>query len=132
MITIEAARSKALERVAAIAVELQRELVLDEATIEETSRAWIFHWTTKKHHETGNWTDGIVGNGPILVDKSTGELFLVPTGGHHTWLQHYERTGLPPDRPEKMRAVSDLSQLAPEALEELERLIRKIDEDETL
>lgn len=46
--------------------------------VEERPTGWIFYWTTARFLETGDWRDGLGGNAPILIDRTTGE--VLPTG----------------------------------------------------
>lgn len=52
--------------------------ILDEQTIERPY-GWVFFYQSKKYLETGLISDALVGNGPILVDKS-GHAILIPSG----------------------------------------------------
>ena len=38
----------------------------------EKPYGWIFFYTSKKYWETGDVSEAVAGNGPIIVEKSTG------------------------------------------------------------
>jgi hypothetical protein len=107
MLTYDEALAKARERVAEAALQLSgRELVVREDLVTERARGWTFPYNTKRFLETKNPLDGLVGNGPILVDKYNGSVHHTPSGGSIAWLEEYDRTGVPPAAPKGMRWVS--------------------------
>jgi hypothetical protein len=54
--------------------------------VEERSLGWIFYWTTARYLETGVLLDGMVGNAPILIERTTGA--VLPTGTAYP-IDHY-------------------------------------------
>jgi hypothetical protein len=62
--------SKRLEQMAPPGEQL---VVVDEKTIEK-SFGWIFCYNSKKFLETGSIVHCIAGNGPVFVNKETGEI----------------------------------------------------------
>jgi hypothetical protein len=70
-------KSEALELVSKRLEEKSSEdvqcVVVEESTIEEPW-GWIFFYQSKKYLETGIFTHRLAGNGPVLVDKMTGEI----------------------------------------------------------
>ena len=53
--------------------------IVDEAT-EESDEAFAFFYNTSVYLETGSVGDALAGNGPVVVDKATGEARLA--GSH--------------------------------------------------
>ncbi|WP_279362106.1 YrhB domain-containing protein [Xanthomonas sacchari] len=46
---------------------------------EEFPEGWLFCFDSKEYVETGDFSFHLVGNGPILIDKDTGELHVFGT-----------------------------------------------------
>jgi hypothetical protein len=62
----------------------KHELVIVEE--REYDFGWTFFWNTKKFVETGDHKYGLIGNAPIIVDRTDGKLYV--TGTAHP-LDHY-------------------------------------------
>jgi hypothetical protein len=108
MITFERAKEIAQRKLLELASEVpQREFKILEDRILERSRGWMFPYNNKRFVETKNPLDGVVGNGPIFVDRADGSIHLLPSGGYHHWLEAYDRTGVPPSTTGEMRWISD-------------------------
>ena len=45
--------------------------ILDEATIERAF-GWVFFYDSKRHQETGEFSDAIAGNAPLVITKVDG------------------------------------------------------------
>jgi Immunity protein 35 len=73
-----------------------RELVILDGHIEERKRGWAFPYNTKRFAETQNPLDGLLGNGPVFVDRATGEVHALGSARIRAWLEEYDRTGTPP------------------------------------
>ena len=69
------------------------DIILIDKYSKATSRGWIFIYNTQKSQQTCLPQDGLVGNGPILVDKYREDVFLLPSGGWKQLLAQYEETG---------------------------------------
>ncbi|MEV6373514.1 YrhB domain-containing protein [Micromonospora musae] len=41
--------------------------------VEEHQACWVFGYQSVRYIETGSFLDSLVGNGPILVDRQTGQ-----------------------------------------------------------
>ncbi len=48
--------------------------VLFDEPIAEGSYGWVFGYQSAKYLETGNFSDMLAGNAPILVERETGKL----------------------------------------------------------
>ena len=59
--------------------------ILDEETIE-ADFGWVFFYDSRKHQETGELSDALAGNAPILVSRRDGSLHA--TGTAHP-IEHY-------------------------------------------
>jgi hypothetical protein len=53
-------------------------VVLDEHTIEKPY-GWIFFYNTRRYVETGDFIYGLGGNGPLVVESSTGRISRLGT-----------------------------------------------------
>src|SRR4051812_3066736 len=70
-------------------------VILDEATIER-NWGWVFFYTSKRWQETKDIRYALLGNAPIIVDKSTGKVFDTGTAYPvEHYIQAYEHTGNP-------------------------------------
>jgi hypothetical protein len=108
MLTFEQAREKARETIQELSRGGHgRECVILDEHVRECVRGWLFPYNTKKFLETGNPLDGMVGNGPVLVDRENGTVHVLPTGGLAVWLDEYDRTGMPPRAPAGMHWVGE-------------------------
>ena len=70
-------------------------IVLDEATIEK-SWGWVFFYTSRLWHETGDFKYAVAGNAPLLVERGSGR--ILPTGTAHSieyYIDNYEHHGTP-------------------------------------
>lgn len=60
--------------------------VVEQQTME-TASAWIFFYNSQRYLETGNIIYRLAGNGPIFVNKETGEVQFYgstpPLGSNH-------------------------------------------------
>lgn len=66
--------------------------LIDEETISKTY-GWVFFYQSKKYLETENFSEMLVGNAPILINRINGELKVLGTA--HTvehYLEEYEKT----------------------------------------
>lgn len=57
-----------------LAVDPEREVVVWK--VEAHSRAWVFHYATRRWLRTRAPVDATVGASPIVVDRTTGELHI--------------------------------------------------------
>lgn len=55
----------------------QPEMVITET--EEKEKALVFYYTSSKWLETKNISDAIAGNGPLVISKTSREIFTVGT-----------------------------------------------------
>lgn len=70
-------------------------LVLDDATLEK-SWGWVFFYTSRRYHETGDFRYALAGNAPYLVERATGRLHATGTAYPTAdYIANYERTGDP-------------------------------------
>lgn len=46
---------------------------------QEHSMGWVFFWDSRRHQESGNFRDSLVGNAPILLDRETGQAWSTGT-----------------------------------------------------
>ena len=96
MLNIEAATELAQARLSELSQAVGKRLVLERAEILDGQRSWAFSYNTERWKETRNPTDGLVGNGPLFVDKFTSQVFQLPSGGFRSWLASYNETGVVP------------------------------------
>jgi hypothetical protein len=70
-------------------------IFIDEHTIER-AWGWMFFYTSRKWHETGDVMHAVAGNAPILVERESGRLITTGTArSPEHYLQNYERCGDP-------------------------------------
>ena len=66
--------------------------ILNEATITK-AYGWVFFYQSKKYIETQNFSDQLIGNAPILVERFHGELKIFGTAySIEHYLKEYEKT----------------------------------------
>ena len=67
--------------------------IVEDATIEKDF-GWVFFYNSKKYLETKNFSDVIVGNGPILVSKKDGKLYETGTAYPiEHYIENFEKYG---------------------------------------
>lgn len=54
--------------------------------VDEHDFGWVYYYDGAAHVETGNASDAIAGNAPLIVDRTHGKLYI--TGTAHP-LDHY-------------------------------------------
>ena len=97
MITFTEAKEIAGRHIAASwEVDDDEPFLLDDLLIEKRY-GWVFFYVSRKYFETGDFRFEILGNGPILVEKETGEIIQFGTA-HSTehYLHEYEDNRLNP------------------------------------
>jgi hypothetical protein len=60
-------------------------ILLDHLTIERNF-GWVFFYDSKRHSETGNVSDALAGNAPIVITRVDGRIHVTGTA---LPLQHY-------------------------------------------
>lgn len=55
------------------------ELVLLDSSTIERSFGWVFFYQSKRYLETGEMSDALAGNAPILVEKAGGRIHTLGT-----------------------------------------------------
>ena len=66
------------------AIEIAKNEIVDEHIIIESSTiekeyGWVFFYNSRKFFETGDINHTLAGNCPILIEKKTGDVYLLPT-----------------------------------------------------
>ena len=56
------------------------ELEIADADTIEKDFGWVFFYNTKSYLETGRFSHRLTGNGPLIVDRTTGEVSAFGTG----------------------------------------------------
>ena len=54
--------------------------------VDEHDFGWVYFYDGSKHIQTGNASDAVVGNAPLIVDRTDGRLYI--TGTAHP-IEHY-------------------------------------------
>ena len=70
-------------------------VVLEDATLEYDF-GWVFFFDSRRHADTGNFEDLLVGNAPIIFEKATG--MIVTTGTAEpveSYVHAYRKSGNP-------------------------------------
>ena len=101
MLNFNEALEKAQNKLVELAGEIpgHDELVILHDHIRESARGWVFPFNTKRFVETRYPLDGLLGYGPLFVDKQTGHLYVLGSARVQAWLDTYDRTGAPPVDP---------------------------------
>jgi putative acetyltransferase len=92
-ITLENARTLALAKIRSLwSINDDEPSIADAATMDEKF-GWVFFYNTKRFHDSGNDLFRLAGNGPVIVDKTTGEVSMLGSaGGVEHQLANYCRT----------------------------------------
>jgi hypothetical protein len=91
MLDKKAALDCAAKRVAEEAPPGQTWSIAENHTMEIAS-AWIFFYNSRKYFETGNIIHKLAGNGPIFVNKETGQVqFYGSTPPLESLIEQYEK-----------------------------------------
>lgn len=70
-------------------------VILDEITIERDF-GWVFFYDSSRHLESGEVSDLLAGNAPIIVNKHDGSLHITGTyKAVEEFIAAYKRTGNP-------------------------------------
>ncbi|KIQ26024.1 YrhB domain-containing protein [Xanthomonas campestris] len=70
-------------------------VVLESETIERLW-GWMFFYTSRKWHETGDFQYAIAGNAPYIVERQSGKILATGTAlPPEQYIEAYERTGSP-------------------------------------
>jgi hypothetical protein len=73
------ARLLAVKYVEAIERESGINLILLDDITSERAFGWVFFYDSKRHQETGDFSDVIAGNAPIVVTRVDGRLHVTGT-----------------------------------------------------
>jgi hypothetical protein len=75
--------------------------IADDATREENA-AWIFFYNSKRFHQTKELSFRLAGNGPVMVDKDSGEVAMLGSAGgvEHQIAEYYRKKKEPNQTPE--------------------------------
>ena len=72
------------------------DLVIISHTTIEDGLGWVFFYDSKKHIESGDFSDVIVGNAPIIVSRRDGSLHATGTAlPIEIYIENFKRTGNP-------------------------------------
>ena len=98
MISYETARAK-VEQALARSPDAQETddslVILHERTLEKPW-GWVFFYTSKQFHETGDFRFALAGNAPYIVERETGRLIETGTAlSLDEYIANYERAGDP-------------------------------------
>lgn len=70
-------------------------VILHERTMEKPW-GWVFFYTSKQFHETGDFRFALAGNAPYIVERETGRLIESGTASPlDDYIANYERTLTP-------------------------------------
>ncbi|MFG2848787.1 YrhB domain-containing protein [Kitasatospora sp. NPDC048296] len=80
MVDLPQARRTAAEYVQNLSVGMRTELAVVDANTKDEGWCWVFFPDTRKHLESGEDRDRLVGVGPLAVVRETGSLFPLSSG----------------------------------------------------
>ncbi len=91
MITKDQARHAVEQRLGDMCrVPGDRFVIVDDLTLER-GFGWVFFYDSERYQKTGNIADAIAGNGPVIVNKSTGDIeFSSPSRSVQKTITDYE------------------------------------------
>lgn len=73
------------------------DITLSDSPSSERRRGWTFSYQSDRFRQSRHPKDGLLGNGPMFVDKYTAQVFRLPSGGWPSMLDEYDKTGeMPP------------------------------------
>ena len=85
MLTLDAALEKARTALTTLPeLRGRANLTILEQHVRARARGWVFPY------------DGLVGYGPLFVDKTDGTVHLLPSARVEEWLDAFDRTGVAP------------------------------------
>jgi hypothetical protein len=62
------------------------------AHVDEYDFGWVYFYDGSRHVETGNASDAVVGNAPLIVDRGDGKLYITGTAFPvEHYLEEYRR-----------------------------------------
>jgi hypothetical protein len=68
-------------------------LILDEYTLQR-DWGWVFFYTSRRWHETGDFRFGVAGNAPYFVRRNDGAMFVAGTAYPvEDYVKDFEREG---------------------------------------
>jgi Immunity protein 35 len=76
---LKSARDAAQQELVAIQKRSGIPLVLIDAQTMEKDWCWVFFYQSRDYAETGSPGQRLAGNGPILVEKTSGQLHVLGT-----------------------------------------------------
>ena len=79
MIDEEKARAIAVAYLETLPVRRRCELAIQDEHTREEDFGWVFFYNSKAFIETGDTAFGLGGNGPLIVDRVTGEVVMTGT-----------------------------------------------------
>lgn len=47
--------------------------------VAEFPVGWVFYWDSRRHQESGHFSDALAGNAPVLVDRTDGSVHWTGT-----------------------------------------------------
>lgn len=53
---------------------VEEDVVIDESQTIEEPFGWVYFYNSRRYLETGNFRDQLIGNAPIVVDRSSGTI----------------------------------------------------------
>ncbi|CAM3181735.1 YrhB domain-containing protein [Rariglobus hedericola] len=59
-------------------------LMILDALTEEHDFGWVFYWTSREYHETGDIRHALGGNAPLIVDRDDGSIHITGTAKRTT------------------------------------------------
>lgn len=79
MTTFDDAHNKVQQMLSRLAEQMNIELALDERATRIESWCWVFFYNSRAYLETGSFSHALAGNGPIVVERSTGAVHQLTT-----------------------------------------------------
>ncbi len=55
-------------------VSVEEDAIIDESQTMEEPFGWVYFYNSRRYLETGDFRDQLIGNAPIVVDRSSGTI----------------------------------------------------------
>jgi hypothetical protein len=82
-------------------------LMILEAETEEHDFGWVFYWTSREYHETGDIRHALGGNAPLIVDRDDGRIHITGTANRTSvYVDEYRKRKKTPNQAPEPTAPS--------------------------
>lgn len=90
MLTKEEAQEIAITTINALGKKEGRDYILFKESAIEREYAWAFPFNTREYVETEDVMDMVIGIGPVVVNRQSGEVMIAPPMPIERYLEQYQ------------------------------------------